>query len=60
MAKTDRVSDEERLSWNLNGFDHDSVLLLEANAVFTCMNSEDWHEGIRAFAENRRPVFKGK
>ncbi len=42
------------------GFDHDSILLLEADAVFTCMNSEDWHEGIRAFAENRRPVFKGK
>jgi enoyl-CoA hydratase len=44
----------------LYGSDHDSILLLEADAVFTCMASEDWHEGIRAFAENRRPIFEGK
>jgi enoyl-CoA hydratase len=41
------------------GFDHDSVLLLEADAVFSCMNTEDWHEGIRSFNEGRTPVFKG-
>ncbi|MBW1699251.1 MAG: enoyl-CoA hydratase/isomerase family protein [Deltaproteobacteria bacterium] len=41
------------------GFDHETVLLLEADAIFTCMNTEDWHEGIRAFKERRAPVFKG-
>jgi len=41
------------------GFDHDTVLLLEADAVFTCMNTEDWHEGIRSFNEGRPPEFKG-
>ncbi len=41
------------------GFDHDTVLLLEADAVFSCMNTEDWHEGIRSFNEGRAPEFKG-
>jgi len=41
------------------GFDHDSILLLEADAVFTCMNTEDWHEGISSFKEGRPPQFKG-
>lgn len=41
------------------GFDHDTVLLLEADAVFSCMNTEDWHEGIRSFNEGRPPLFKG-
>ena len=41
------------------GFDHDAILLLEADAVFTCMNTEDWHEGIRSFNEGRPPDFKG-
>jgi enoyl-CoA hydratase len=43
----------------LYGFDHDTVLLLEADAVFSCMNTEDWHEGIRSFNEGRPPKFKG-
>jgi len=41
------------------GFDHNTVLLLEADAVFSCMNTEDWHEGIRSFNEGRAPKFKG-
>ena len=41
------------------GFDHESILLLEADAVFSCMNTEDWHEGIRSFNEGRAPQFKG-
>ena len=41
------------------GFDHEAILLLEADAVFSCMNTEDWHEGIRSFNEGRAPQFKG-
>ena len=40
--------------------DYETVLALEADAVFACMASEDWHEGVRSFAEGRPPVFKGK
>ena len=41
------------------GFDHDTILLLEADAIFSCMNTADWHEGIRSFKEGRAPEFKG-
>ncbi|MBW2707764.1 MAG: enoyl-CoA hydratase/isomerase family protein [Deltaproteobacteria bacterium] len=40
--------------------DMETVLLAESEAILACMNTEDWHEGIRSFAEKRKPVFKGR
>jgi len=37
-----------------------TVLQLEAEAILTCMETEDWHEGVRAFNEKRKPHYKGK
>jgi enoyl-CoA hydratase len=36
------------------------ALQSEARAILACMESEDWHEGLRAFGEKRRPEFKGE
>jgi enoyl-CoA hydratase len=46
----------------LNGsasLDFERVLRLEAEAILTCMETRDWHEGIRAFEERRDPSFEG-
>ncbi len=40
--------------------DMETVLLAESEAILACMNTEDWHTGIRSFAEKRKPVFKGR
>ncbi len=40
--------------------DIDTVITLEAEAILACMTTEDWHEGIKAFMEKRKPVYKGK
>jgi len=37
-----------------------SALELEARSAGLCLATEDANEGIRAFLEKRRPVFKGK
>lgn len=42
------------------GLDLATVLLLETEGILSCMDTEDWHEGIRAFNEKRKPVFKGR
>lgn len=37
-----------------------SVLDKETEAIVACMDTEDWHEGVSAFNEKRKPVYRGK
>ena len=37
----------------------ETVLQLETDAILHCMDTEDWHEGVRAFSEKRKPVYRG-
>lgn len=39
--------------------DAEAALKLESEALFTCMASEDWREGLEAFAEQREPKYRG-
>ena len=39
--------------------DAEETLRLEAQALDTCMATEDWREGLTAFAEKRDPVYRG-
>jgi enoyl-CoA hydratase len=43
-----------------SGLDIETVLRAEAEAILSCMETEDWHEGVRSFNEKRKPVYKGK
>jgi len=38
----------------------EAVLQLEADAILACMDTEDWQEGVNAFAQKRNPVYKGR
>jgi enoyl-CoA hydratase len=39
--------------------DMKQVLRHETESILSCMNTWDWHEGIGAFMEKRKPNFKG-
>lgn len=40
--------------------DVDSHLQQELDAVFTCSTTDDWQEGVDAFAQKRKPSFQGR
>ncbi|MDY0360631.1 MAG: enoyl-CoA hydratase-related protein [Desulforegulaceae bacterium] len=44
-------------SWQ---FDYETSSNLEADAILSCMDTKDWQEGIDAFNEKRKPVYKGE
>ncbi len=43
-----------------SGLDIEAALELETKAILTCMESEDWQEGLRAYGEKRNPKFVGR
>lgn len=42
------------------GTDLENGLRLERSLFYSLLNSEDYHEGVKAFLEKRKPVFKAK
>jgi len=38
----------------------EKVLKFETDAILSCMETEDWQEGIKAFMEKRKPIYKGR
>ncbi len=40
--------------------DLETTLLAETEAITACMGTEDWQEGVDAFAQKRPPVYRGR
>lgn len=49
----------KKLLNNASYADLDAQLQHELDGVFTCTTTQDWQEGVDAFAEKRSPEFKG-
>jgi enoyl-CoA hydratase len=45
---------------NSHLLDVKSALQYETESILSCMETEDWHEGINAFMEKRTPKYRGK
>ena len=50
---------KERLGQSF-ALDLSDVLRLETDGILSCMKTKDWSEGLRSFAEKRKPDFIGK
>lgn len=48
---------KEHLNRHPKGYD--DALAGEVDALLTCMDTDDWQEGVDAFAEDRNPSFEG-
>ena len=46
-----------RRTWDV---DLETMMQYEVDGMLACLASEDIEEGLRAFAERRRPVWKGR
>ncbi len=46
--------------WKSSERNLETALHMETDAILACMDTEDWAEGVAAFAEKRKPVYRGR
>ena len=54
------IGHAKRLLHAAHGHGYDDALDAETEAILGCMETEDWAEGVRAFAEGRPPRYHGR